>query len=305
MRSPRFEPGSSAWQGVVDWNRFREWIEAKNYRGSYPSTMFNYAQRYAECLFSKDLSALAEFSEAKRPQVLKALSCLSKFLGVYEEYKVLVKNYGLKWVGRNAEDLIIDRLNKTSDPEEIFQWIRNVKEARPELCEFMDFMAVTGLRLIEAFHSYNLIIKLTREKALSEKYYNIESGFLEHFRFKEIFIRSSKKAFVSYVPIGIIEAIGKKAPFKAVYSIRKRLVNRHIQQRFSDVRENHGSFVTEWLRPEEIDFLHGRLSSSVFLKHYYNPNLVSDLRSRVAKACLAILAKTTIKNEAYVETQKV
>jgi hypothetical protein len=70
VRSPRFEPGSSAWQSsVVDWNRFRVWIEAKGYHGTYPSTIFNYALRYSGCLLSKDLSEIVDFSEGKRAHV--------------------------------------------------------------------------------------------------------------------------------------------------------------------------------------------------------------------------------------------
>jgi hypothetical protein len=292
-----FEPtvfGSEVPPRSVDWNKFWEWIEAKKYRGTYSRTIFNYASKYAVCLFSRDLSKITVLSDNKRSHVLKALSALAKFLGCYEDYKQLIKNYGLKWKGRSAEDLVIDRLNKTKNPEEIFGWIRDVKEAWPELNVFMDFIAVTGLRCIEAFHSYNLIIKLTKEKALSEKYYNIESGFLGHFRFKDIFIRSSKKAFVSFVPLELLEKIGAGEPFHADYTIRKKLASLHIPQRFADIRENHASFVTQWLRPEEIDLFHGRINSSVFLKHYYNPNLIVDLRVRAAKAAKAILDKVHV-----------
>jgi len=44
---------------------------------------------------------------------MKALSALAKFLGAYGEFEVLIENYGLKWNGGNADDLIISRLTKT------------------------------------------------------------------------------------------------------------------------------------------------------------------------------------------------
>ena len=39
--------------------------------------------------------------------------------------------------------------------------------------------------------------------------------------------------------------------------------------------------MTKFLNPPEIDFLQGRLSTSVFMKNYSNPVLIKDLRRRV------------------------
>jgi len=41
-------------------------------------------------------------------------------LGIYEDFKSLVKNYGLKWSGKNSGDLIIKRLTKAVNPNEMF-----------------------------------------------------------------------------------------------------------------------------------------------------------------------------------------
>jgi len=60
----------------------------------------------------------------------------------------------------------------------------------------MDFMVVTGLRYSEATESYDLIIDLAEEGKLSE-YFNAEKQILEHYKFKEVFIKKSKKVFVS------------------------------------------------------------------------------------------------------------
>jgi len=182
-------------------------------------------------------------------------------------------------------------LNARREPDDVFKWIRDVKEACPDYSVFMDFIAVTGLRLSEAIHSYNLIVQLSKENFLAEKYYNVNTAFLEHYRFKETFIRSCKKAFLSYVPLELLDLIGKQRIINENHLKNKALERKHIPQRFSDVRENHASFTTKWLRPEEIDLLHGRVTGSVFMVHYYNPNLVTDLRSRVSQAAQAILLK--------------
>jgi hypothetical protein len=38
------------------------------------------------------------------------------------------------------------------------------------------------------------------------------------------------------------------------------------------------------LKESEIDFLHGRVSTSVFMRNYFNPALIGDLKERVFKA---------------------
>jgi intergrase/recombinase len=190
----------------------------------------------------------------------------------------LVKNYSLKWSGRKAEDLILDRITKVENPDEIFNWIKQVKRVRPELSVFMDFMAVTGLRLVEAVNSYNLIIKLNEEDRLDE-YYDLEREVLEHFRFKEIFFRHTKKAFISFVPATLIQRISENKPLTSVVAVQNMVRKKGFKLRFSDIRETHGTLATKHLKDNEIDFLHGRVTSSVFMKNYFNPSLIVDLRT--------------------------
>jgi len=154
----------------------------------------SHAKEFSDCLFKRDFNKLLMLSKGKRPHVLKALSNLSKFLGMHEDFRRFVKDYGLKWRGRSSDDLIIERLTKVGGSNEVFEWIRQVKVARPELTEFMDLVSISGLRFIEAIEGYNLIIKLDREGKLN-KYYNSEREALEHFRFNNLFIRRTKKSF--------------------------------------------------------------------------------------------------------------
>jgi hypothetical protein len=153
---------------------------------------------------NRDLREVEKLRVGIRSNVVKALSSLAKFLGIYEEYKGLMKSYGINWKGRSSDDLMIDRISRDQDPEEIWTWIREVKQKIPELQEFMDFIATTGLRLQEAITSFNMVQELSHEGKLGDYY---RAGMLEHFRFKELFIRKSKKAFVSYVPEELIRRI--------------------------------------------------------------------------------------------------
>jgi len=252
--------------------------------------ILHYSKEYAHCLIKKDLSELQKLSDGKRPHVLKALSSLAKFLGVHQEYRMLIKSYGLKWAGRSKDDLIIDRLTKVEDPGEIFNWIQKAKKARPELTEFLDFMAVTGLRLIEAVNSYNLIIELSREGKLDD-YYNAEKGTLEHYKFKETFIRRNKKAFISFVPGSIVKTISENETLPTTQAVIKRVQKQGLESRFGDVREAHGTFMTKFLKQPEIDFLHGRVSANVFMSNYFNPALIGDLKTRAFQGIKEMQAK--------------
>jgi intergrase/recombinase len=255
----------------------------KDHRIDVTRNTVNYAKKYHLCLLNRDFSEINNLKETIRPNALKALSCLAKFLGMYEDFKLLVKNYSLKWSGRSAEDLIIDRITKVENTNEIFDWIRHVKQARPDLSEFVEFMAVTGLRLVEAVNSYNLIVKLHEEGKLDE-YYNSESEVFEHFKFKEIFFRRSKKAFISFVPAELVERIAAKKPLTSPVAVQNLVRKKGLKVRYSDIRETHATFMTKYLKDSEIDFLHGRVTSNVFMRNYFNPSLISDLKTRVFQA---------------------
>jgi intergrase/recombinase len=219
---------------------------------------------------------------------MKALSSLSKFLGIYDQFMALIKNYGLKWSVR-SDDLIIARFTKTVDPDEVFNWIKEVKASCPMFTDFMDFIATTGLRFEEAVESYNLIIRLSKEKKLSS-YYDSEREILEHYKFKEQFLRRTKKVFISFVPKELIERIRDNKPLK-MYGIQTKVKRKIHKLRFADIRELHGTLLTKHLSEVEINFLHGRVSSSVFMRNYFNPAWITDLKDRTFKGVANITAK--------------
>ena len=142
---------------------------------------------------------------------------------------------------------------------------------------FVEFTAVTGLRLSEAINSWNLID--------ADDYYDQKLQALEHFKFKNVFLRRTKKVFISFVPEDLIERIremhGRVKLTETI--VKKRIQRRGLRMRFGDLREYWATFMTKWLNPAEIDFLQGRVSASVFMRHYFNPALISDLKERTLK----------------------
>lgn len=273
---------------VVDWAGFEAWLSSGR-RRNVVADRLSYAKRYVHCLLSRNLSELQVLSEDKRCHVLRALSCLAKFAGVYDDFKALKSAYGLKWTGRSSDDLLIDRLTRVADPDEMFNWLKQVKAAFPLFATFMDFMAATGLRYEEAINAWNLIVELNGQGRLGA-YYSREKRVLEHFRFREIFIRKTKKAFVSFVSEDLLEQITKQKRLTKP-QITKRIQRAQLKLRFGDIREFQGTLLTKYLKQEEIDFIHGRVSSNVFMRNYFNPAWISDLQDRALKATAEILAK--------------
>ena len=275
---------------AINWSEFEKWVYS-SHRLNVAKDIIGYARRYAHCLLQRDLTEVALLRKTLRHHVVKALSNLAKYLGVYEDYRRLIRDYGISWKGRTADELIIDRLVKVTSPDEVFEWVKTVKRTRRELELFMDFVAVSGLRLEEAVSSYNLIVKLHRENRLGE-YYNMDKQALEHFKFKDLFIRRTKKAFISFAPKELVLKIAEQTPLKSKFMVQKLIQNRGLTVRFGDVREAWATYMTQFLRREEIDFLQGRVSANIFMQHYYNPALLGDLQARAFQGIREILNKT-------------
>ena len=210
---------------------------------------------------------------------MKALSLLSKFLGLHSDFQSLFKSYGLKWRNFTSEELILSRMQNTQENGNVIEWITEVKDRIPRIAEFMNFVAVSGLRFNEAVNSYDLIISLSAKREL-DSYYDFENQVLNHYKFRKLFIRRTKKAFVSYVPENLILKISRKSKL-STFQIYNLIRRKRLPSRFGDVREYYATFMTKFLNPAEIDFLQGRVSASVFMRNYFNPALIRDLKKRV------------------------
>jgi len=274
-------------QPEIDWDTFKNWLK-KTHSKRYAEDLHRTAKKYYTVLLdSAEVKRLHELNAPSRRLAMASLSNLAKFLCIHKAWQGIVENAGLKWSSGNSDDLIIERLTKVVNGHEIVDWIKCVKKAVPEYSTFMDFMTATGLRYKEAVNSWNLIIKLSRNNRLDEYY---KDYVLEHFRFKELFIRRSKKVFISFVPASLVEEACKSKPL-TTNILSKRLMRRGIEQKFGDIREFHASILTKCLRQPEIDFIHGRISSSVFMRNYFNPAWIGDLKQRTLKAAEEVLGR--------------
>ena len=57
------------------------------------------------------------------------------------------------------------------------------------------------------FRKYHRVLWDPKEVQRLREYYKEDRSVLEHFRFKDLFIHGSKKAFISFVPLEIVEKV--------------------------------------------------------------------------------------------------
>jgi len=89
----------------IDWVQFREWLNNK-YSRTWSPTVFYYAKKYRQIL-NGDFGELEKFSKSKRNTVLKALIALSKYLGVYREFKLRMTDYGVGFEQSSSVDAFL------------------------------------------------------------------------------------------------------------------------------------------------------------------------------------------------------
>ena len=80
-------------------------------------------------------------------------------------------------------------------------------------------------------------------------------------------------------------------PLPSTDAIQARVKKAGLKLRFSDIREAHASFMTKYLKQPEIDFIHGRVTTNIFMANYFNPALICDLKEGVFNAVKEIQNK--------------
>jgi hypothetical protein len=212
---------------------------------------------------------------------MKALSSLSKFSGRHDFWKQTIKKYNLLWsTGDNSLSIFNKIVNETSYSD-MLKWIKNViSEVTEAQANLFIFNTLTGLRPIEV----STCIALLHSNL--ESYWNREKGILEHYKFPNEFIRRTKKVFVSVVDNSLIE-LAKNCPVNISYNALKLMLKRKgLDMNMYYCRKVFATYLRdEGVAPEIIDLLQGRISSSVFVRHYYRPDSskFDEIRQKLTK----------------------
>ena len=262
----------------IDWVQFREWLNNK-YSKTWSPTVFCYAKKHHRML-NGDFGELESFSKSKKNTVLKALIALSKYLGVYREFKLHMNNYGVKFEQSNSVDAFLRIMNSKHD---ILDWVNDALACLDKSQGlFVKFKMLSGIRTGEAINSFNTIIELSAESRL-EEYYNAELCCLEHFKLPSLFLRGKKNVFFTFIRKDFLEKIVTSKPI-SYGSLRKRLCHNGSNVRLNELRDYYATFMVQnGVIREEVDLLHGRVGKSMFMQHYFSPN-IEDLRDRVLAA---------------------
>jgi hypothetical protein len=173
------------------WENYRQWL-LKTHEESHAKSIFLYSKRYADVLKNpSSASRLLMLTKDMRRVVMSSLSNLSKFLGVYDQWKQIIANHALKWENTNNLETFLSILN--TDFEETEAWFRKVIKVLPiDYATVLIFDYLTGLRPSEAALSCKLITELSEKNKL-DQYLDKDLMMLQHFKFPSLFLRKSKK----------------------------------------------------------------------------------------------------------------
>jgi hypothetical protein len=155
-----------------------------------------YSKKYYHVLETANAQELLVLSKDKRIHVMKALASLSKYLGCYDKWKVITERYKLmrsKEDGLKAFNEIM--MDNGKNYSSMVDWLKHEMSELPlRYGNVLLFDTLTGLRPDEACKS----IILLKEKG-QKAYLNKDTMVLEHFKFPQVFIRKTKKAYISII----------------------------------------------------------------------------------------------------------
>jgi intergrase/recombinase len=296
MLRPGFEPGIVALRGQIndnspfinekqiDYDRFAQYLVSIGLNQITMKTRMAYARRYYHLLVTGDFSEIMEFSNDKKKHIMKSLALLSKYLGCYYKWQDYKNRYQLKWtVSRDALISFQAITNQDKIFSNMIEWIRNAISNYPRFKNIFMFDVLTGLRPAEAIESFNML----RDPVQRAEYLSKDEKILEHFRYPSIFLRRTKKAFISLVNEDILNYIENSPTDNLNYDkIRLTFERNHQKFYMSYCRKIFATFLrNEGVESELIDLLQGRISSSVFVRHYYRPDSskFDEVREKLTK----------------------
>ncbi|MGI9012316.1 MAG: integrase [Nitrososphaeraceae archaeon] len=179
--------------------------------------------------------------------------------------------------------------NQENSYSSMLKWLKNACSQIPKShYNILIYCTLTGLRPTEAFSSINLI------KSDLGNYLDRKKMILEHIKYPQLFIRRTKKAYISIVNESIIE-LAKETTNSNYNSLRCYFKRRKIPFNFNYCRKIFATYLrTNGVEQEIIDLLQGRLPKSVFLRYYYRPDLViyTKIQNQLKSLLNDILIKT-------------
>jgi intergrase/recombinase len=249
----------------VDWDSYQQFLK-QNCTEKIVKVRYKYSQKYVEYLFDESKTRqLLTYSTDKRLHIMKALSSLSKFCGINDQWKQTLKKYNITWTAAEYkfDNIFIDNSYMIEEIQKLISILKPLGKSNIIL-----YNVLTGLRPQEAIDSFSLL--LSRDK---RQYISPDNKFLYHYRYPDLFQRRTKKAFISIANENILSLLTKQKPV-TYNSLRLLMKRRGKQFNMAYCRKIFATFLrNEGIEAEIIDLLQGRVSKSIFVRHYFRPQL--------------------------------
>ena len=213
---------------------------------------------------------------------MEALVCLSKYQGTYTTWKEIKEKYQLKWTSPDSLEVFQSIINNEKNYSAMLNWLKNTTaQIQMPYANILIYATLTGLRPAEARKSIALI------HSDLKNYLKTDTMILEHYQHPEIYIRNSKKAFISIVDDDIIR-IGQESANCGYNALRIYLVRRKLGMNMLYCRKIFATYLrVQGIEQETIDLLQGRIPKSVFARHYFRPDF-ANIQNEIRKS-LSIL----------------
>jgi integrase-like protein len=272
---------------------YRFWKQYKRYSTNVvshdtASDRMSYAMKFYHILKDGNASELLSLNNEKRIHVMKSLASLSKYLGCYDKWKLIRERYQLRWSNGDAFNYFNGIIDDRSNYSSMISWIKNAYSALPkEYGNILIYCTLTGLRPTEATQSIQLVHNDI------DNYMNKHSMTLEHFRYPQIFIRRTKKAYMSIVTDTILD-VARNSGNYSYNAMKMVMMRKNIDMKMSYCRKIFATYLRmNRIETETIDLLQGRIPKSVFVRHYFKPDYNSNKR---IKTVLTRLSKVLLDN---------
>jgi len=282
-----FEPSNPAMSRQIDsvfWEQYNRYLRSVVSHHTASDRM-SYGMKYYHILADGNASELLSLNNEKRIHVMKSLASLAKYLGCYDNWKLIRERYQLKWSNGDSFTYFNSIIDNRRNYSSMISWIKKAYSVLPkQYGNILFYCTLTGLRPTEACKSIELVHNDF------DNYINKQSNTLEHFRYPNIFIRRTKKAFMSVVTDSILE-IARNSGLYSYNAIKMLMMRNDIDMNMSYCRKIFATYLRlNGIESETIDLLQGRIPKSVFVRHYFKP----DYNNKRIKVVLERLTKTLL-----------
>jgi intergrase/recombinase len=284
VRLPRQRSTRLSYQGNKEknqnnnqlWKEFQEYL-LSTVTEHTAKVRLSYARRYASILSEGNAQELLTLSHEKRFHVMKSLAALSKYIGEYDRWKHIIERYHLKWSRSDGIKIFDDIMNNTEENySSMLNWLKHTCSKLPSsYYNILIYCALTGLRPKEAVQSLSLLRN-------HPECYLKGSTVLEHFKHPDIFIRRTKKAYISIISDCVLD-VANRTGNHSYNSLRLAIKRTGLNMNMAFCRKIFATHLrNNGIEPEIIDLLQERIPKSVFVRHYFRP----DFSSNRIKECI-------------------